>query len=609
MDIFGFKRRKLEKQRLIEEQHKVAVETFKNNILKEEKDFIEDIEQTIEKVKQLKSQYSDPLILRTIESIIVNYPIKKYYEFYSQRKIEFEKRDDFAENYIQELYLTNNSQLSEFNSYKTIDISETLDGQIYELYKAFVESFFNLTKSNLLEDNQHQKLFLEDRRFFNLSVNELKIPSIILPQNNSIVYFYPTFLIYQIDDTTFNLYGYEQFIVGNFSLEKTQYDPWGNIPSDATIVKYKWQYSTKNGEKDYRYKDNQRYTVYSLDYVYLKSRNQNIKLEFVISNHFYALHFYEILKSIHDKLAYPTYNNYKSSFSTQNQITEKKIIKETPLNQSSTQEIIKPSSGILELKNLIGLESVKKDISSLLNFINIQKLRKEKNLKITPVSLHTVFTGNPGTGKTTVARIMAQIFKDLGLISKGHLVETDRSGLVAEYIGQTAIKTNKIIDSALDGILFIDEAYSLVPDKTPNDFGLEAIATLLKRMEDDRDRLIVILAGYKEEMNKFIEANPGLQSRFNRYINFEDYNDKELYEIFKSLADKNSYFLSEAAKEGLYNFFKETIENKPLNFGNGRFVRNIFEKAIQNQATRLSQISNPSIQDLQTLLPVDLGFL
>lgn len=184
-----------------------------------------------------------------------------------------------------------------------------------------------------------------------------------------------------------------------------------------------------------------------------------------------------------------------------------------------------------ELQTLIGLSEVKEEVSALANFVKIQQEREKKGMKAVGLSYHCVFTGNPGTGKTTVARILAAIYRDLGILKKGHLVETDRSGLVAEYVGQTAVKTNKIIDSALDGVLFIDEAYSLVQGGG-NDYGQEAISTLLKRMEDDRNRLIVVLAGYSEDMKRFIDSNPGLQSRFNRYIHFSDYSADELKQIF-----------------------------------------------------------------------------
>ena len=257
------------------------------------------------------------------------------------------------------------------------------------------------------------------------------------------------------------------------------------------------------------------------------------------------------------------------------------------------------------LDDLIGLSSVKDEITKLTNFIKIQQVRQSKGLKTPDISYHCVFTGNPGTGKTTVARIMASIYKDLGILKKGHLIETDRSGLVAEYVGQTAVKTNKIIDSALDGVLFIDEAYSLIQG-AKEDFGQEAISTLLKRMEDDRNRLVVILAGYSSEMKGFIDSNPGLQSRFNRYIHFSDYTADELKQIFLLNAKKNQYTIDEEASRVLGEIMFSAIDHKDKNFGNARFVRNLFEKSIQNQATRLSSEPNITEEVLSMLKAEDL---
>lgn len=259
----------------------------------------------------------------------------------------------------------------------------------------------------------------------------------------------------------------------------------------------------------------------------------------------------------------------------------------------------------IELKNLIGLESVKQEVDALTNYIKIQKTREEKGMKTSPISYHCVFTGNPGTGKTTVARILARIYKNLGVVTKGHLVETDRSGLVAEYVGQTAVKTNKIIDSALDGVLFIDEAYSLIASNE-NDYGKEAIATLLKRMEDDRDRLIVILAGYSKEMKNFIDSNPGLQSRFNRYIEFPDYNAENLYQIFCKQLNQFEYTMSKDAAEALKSYLEYQVKNKDQNFGNARFVRNLFERTIQQQANRLSKEVNLNTEKLSEIIKEDI---
>jgi len=258
-----------------------------------------------------------------------------------------------------------------------------------------------------------------------------------------------------------------------------------------------------------------------------------------------------------------------------------------------------------ELQELIGLESVKSEINTLSNFIKIQQMRKERGLKSSNLNYHCVFTGNPGTGKTTVGRIVGSIFKELGILKSGHLVETDRSGLVGEYVGHTAVKTNKIIDSALDGVLFIDEAYSLISGGQ-NDFGKEAIATLLKRMEDDRDRLVVILAGYTDEMKIFINSNPGLESRFNRYIEFEDYSVEELYRIFETNVKNFEYHLDKNVDNILKKHFQQVIENKDRNFGNARFVRNFFEKTLEQQSNRLAKETDFTVEKLSKILTIDL---
>ena len=262
--------------------------------------------------------------------------------------------------------------------------------------------------------------------------------------------------------------------------------------------------------------------------------------------------------------------------------------------------------GSEELDALIGLTTVKQEVNTLRNYIKIQQEREKNGLKPTQVSYHCVFTGNPGTGKTTVARIVAQIYKELGVLKKGHLIETDRSGLVAEYVGQTAVKTNKIIDKALDGVLFIDEAYSLV-NGDESDYGREAIATLLKRMEDNRDRLVVILAGYSDEMKAFIDSNPGLQSRFNRYIHFPDYNEDEMFRIFCLRCEKSDYVITEEAKARLMDLLAQSVANKDKNFGNGRFVRNLFEKTVEHQANRLAKMENLTPEMLSRIEKEDVG--
>lgn len=265
-----------------------------------------------------------------------------------------------------------------------------------------------------------------------------------------------------------------------------------------------------------------------------------------------------------------------------------------------------------ELNGLIGLNEVKKEVTSLVNLIQIQRMRAEMGLVIPDISHHLVFTGNPGTGKTTVARIIGKLYHAIGILSKGHFIEVDRSGLVAGYVGQTAIKTIEVIESALGGVLFIDEAYSLYSE-SGNDFGHEAIDTLLKAMEDHRDNFVVIVAGYESLMPQFINSNPGLKSRFNKYINFLDYNKDELMAIFQQLLEKNQYIIDYDAGSALSEYFTKVYTYRDSNFGNGRVVRNIFEKVISSQANRLvhstalseSNLKLITIDDIKTTIQQD----
>lgn len=240
-----------------------------------------------------------------------------------------------------------------------------------------------------------------------------------------------------------------------------------------------------------------------------------------------------------------------------------------------------------ELNQLTGLTQVKEEVNRLVNLIRVQKLRAERGFKNSSSSLHMVFSGNPGTGKTTVARILGKIFKQLAVLPSGQLVEVDRSSLVSGYVGQTATKTKEMIDKAMGGILFIDEAYSLTVNKGENDFGQEAVDTLLKAMEDHRDELLVIVAGYPEPMKEFLSSNPGLESRFNRFINFEDYTGDELLQILETQCQMQEYHLSADAKIAAKTYFEERTNNKPENYANARDVRNYLEIAIANHASRV----------------------
>jgi hypothetical protein len=259
-----------------------------------------------------------------------------------------------------------------------------------------------------------------------------------------------------------------------------------------------------------------------------------------------------------------------------------------------------------ELDALVGLDAVKREVRTLASFLAVQRQRQAAGLPSTGLSHHMVFTGSPGTGKTTVGRLIAQVFCALGCLRRGHLVETDRSGLVGQYVGHTEGKTSEIVERALDGILFIDEAYSLAQGGA-SDFGRRAIDTLVKRMEDHRDRLIVIVAGYSDEMKALVEANPGLRSRFNTWIHFPNYSAEELESIFEKLAEKSGYRVLPAMREKLRRAFDVALRSEGRSFGNGRYVRNAFERIVRNQALRLSTLGPaPTREQLMELLPADV---
>ncbi|PGS95206.1 AAA family ATPase [Bacillus tropicus] len=257
-----------------------------------------------------------------------------------------------------------------------------------------------------------------------------------------------------------------------------------------------------------------------------------------------------------------------------------------------------------QLNRLIGMPQLKQDIQNIVNLIKIQQMRSSKGMKTVAMSRHLVFTGNPGTGKTTVARLLSQIYRKLGILNSGHLVEVDRAGLVAGYVGQTAIKTDEVIKKAIGGVLFIDEAYTLSND----DFGKEAIDTILKRMEDYREELIVIVAGYPDKMLSFIQSNPGLESRFNKYIQFDDYLPQELVQIFEMMCVEQNYCVDQKALDKVYTYAEKQFTNRNDNFSNARLMRNVFEQTITNQANRLvvAPIENITEDELSLITVEDV---
>lgn len=348
---------------------------------------------------------------------------------------------------------------------------------------------------------------------------------------------------------------------------------------------------------------------------YNKAKESLERGDKVHAKHYYMLSAEQMLKMAKEsegKLQQARYQRAKSILEFAESITEEKakVAQKSEENSSVTvknNEKISLEEALTRLSKLEGLSRVKSQVNDWVSQIKVFQLRKERGLSVPEMSYHLVFTGNPGTGKTTVARLMAQIYCALGILSDGQLVEVDRSDLVAGYVGQTAVKTREVIKKAYGGVLFIDEAYSLA-NGGGNDFGREAIDTILKEMEDNRDKLVVIVAGYDAPMEKFISSNPGLRSRFKNFIQFVDYTGEELYKIFVGLCNKNQYTIEEKARKALADHFEELYLKRDKNFGNGRDVRNIFETIVTKQSKRVAMLKNPTNEEITTITVEDLPF-
>lgn len=318
-----------------------------------------------------------------------------------------------------------------------------------------------------------------------------------------------------------------------------------------------------------------------------------------------------LLKKISEVLDNP---NYKIEIKRVAQLLNSSLIEY--YGYETLQSICKPDIEVVEdtrslqelldeLNNLVGLDSVKAKVNDLIAYQKVQKLRRENNLHTTKNTMHLAFTGNPGTGKTTVARIVGHIYKQIGLLSKGHFVEVSRTDLIAGYQGQTALKVKSVIDRAKGGVLFIDEAYSITENDHSDSYGRECLTELTKALEDYRDDLVVIVAGYTAPMEKFFESNPGLKSRFNTFIEFPDYGARELEAILVSMCKCNDYFLDDSALTSIHQYLEECISHKDENFANGRLVRNLYDDLVMNHARRIVNHNNPTRTELSTIVADD----
>ena len=373
-----------------------------------------------------------------------------------------------------------------------------------------------------------------------------------------------------------------------FPLPTPSFDPNISQRFDRTpvVISYLEEYDRRYG---FNYADRTRHALFQFANLVIKSDGTVSTAE--------AAALLQFKKTI--------YPHGENSSSAEDQITSSEEI--SKVTSPVEDDPPRPLEDLLkELDALVGLPLVKADVRQLINFLKVQKMREEKGMVALPISRHLVFYGNPGTGKTTIARLLAQVYRSLQILSRGHLIETDRGDLVAGYVGQTALKVKEVVNQALGGVLFIDEAYALNAEGRGNDFGQEAVETLLKMMEDHRHDLVVIVAGYTEKMEDFISSNPGLRSRFNKFLLFEDYMPEQLVEIFKGFCAKASFKLTPDAEQRLLDLFQLLSLARDESFGNARTARNVFEMTISKQANRIVTLANINEEVLATIDEVDI---
>lgn len=510
----------------------------------------------------------------------------------------------------------------ELKHYVGLNEADITDGAFADAYYDMCNAYRAMAKSKMvqiiLSSEKNTELRSAVKNYITTAETKLELRRcpvmhlqqevpILLGCDRSTYYLYPHFVLRVAGKKDITAFSYAKFDIG-FTEGSCILGYNERIPRDADVIGTAYEYTNKDGSPDMRVKDNpSRPIIKTAD---ILSDDYDIHYQF--SNFGTAEDFYNKFDLFADK-AIQTENMKTAAAKVVDVISKEGIevlteeaVSEKPSKEKSKSEVKQtaiPADPYKELASLIGLDSVKAEIKTLANLVQVQQAREKEGLKNAAMSYHLVFTGNPGTGKTTIARIIAAIYRDLGILKKGHLVETDRSGLVAGYLGQTAIKTNEVIDEALDGVLFIDEAYSLSEEQ--DSYGKEAIATLLKRMEDDRERLVVILAGYTEEMKRFISTNPGFESRFNRYIDFPDYTEEELLQVFLKQVEKYEYQLTDEALAMVKATIHTNFVTKDEQFGNARFIRNLFEKILANQANRLAKEDGLSADKLRLITDMD----